>query len=151
MTTTLRTLTALLLAGAAGSATADIATCAADATSRAIAEAHLARWQAAVGSGERGAIARLYGESAVLMPPSDETLVGRTPIAEYLASHVTPAHQPSYHVELVSCELYGDAMHIAGVWGLPAAHSGTWTSGNLMQVLEASGEGEWRASYEIWN
>ncbi|MEQ8235113.1 MAG: DUF4440 domain-containing protein [Gammaproteobacteria bacterium] len=143
--------TAIVLTAAAASASADISTCAADPASRAIAEAHLARWQAAVESGDTAAIARLYEESAVLMPPSDETLVGRAPIAEYLASHVTPAHQPSYQVDLVSCELHGNALHIAGVWGLPSTPAATWTSGNLMQVIEASGEGEWRASYEIWN
>jgi uncharacterized protein (TIGR02246 family) len=152
MKTLLTTLTVILLAGASASAGAGaISTCAADPARRAIAEAHLARWHAAVESGDAAAIAALYEESAVLMPPSDETLVGRAPIAEYLASHATPAHQPSYRVDLVSCELHGDALHIAGVWGLPSVTGGTWTSGNLMQVLEATGEGDWRASYEIWN
>lgn len=144
-------MTLLLLAGTVAEVSAEISTCAADPASRAIAEAHLARWQAAIESGDAAAIAKLYEDSAVLMPPSDETLVGSTPIAEYLASHATPANQPSYRVDLVSCQLHGDALHIAGVWGLPSTKPGTWVSGNLMQIIEADGTGAWRASYEIWN
>jgi len=151
MTKLTRNLAALLCASAACTAQADVSTCAADPASQAIAEAYLARWHAAVESADAAAIAPMYDEAAVLMPPHDLTLVGQAPIAEYLASHATPAHEAAYSVDLVSCQRHGDAVHVAGVWGLPAAPGGTWPSGNLMQVLEASADGEWRASYEIWN
>ncbi|MCB1746205.1 MAG: DUF4440 domain-containing protein [Gammaproteobacteria bacterium] len=143
-------LTAGLALAVAGSAAADIKTCAAVPENRAIAESYNTAWQAALSSADPARIAALYGESAVLMPPSDETFVGQRPIAEYLAHATVPGDTAAYRVDLVSCEMHGGALHVAGVWGLTGSE-GPWASGNLMRVLEATPDGRWIAAYEIWN
>ncbi len=142
----------LLLASA--HATAEITTCAAHSGNRAIAEVYDQRWRAALNGADDGALEALYSESAVLMPPSDETLVGRAPISTYLNAAALPARASDYSVELVSCELHGTALHIAAVWATPGARdagAGTWRSGNLLRVLEPGRDGQWVSAYEIWN
>lgn len=138
------------LAGASATATAEITTCTALPGNQAIAESYNSAWQAALQSADPARIAALYGETAVLMPPSDETFVGQRPIAEFLAHATVPGQAANYTVDLVSCEMRGGALHVAGVWGLER-DAGPWTSGNLMRVLEPAADGHWIASYEIWN
>lgn len=134
--------------------TAAVTTCASDSDKRAIAEAYTARWVSVLNAAEPRDISALYAESAILMPPSDETIVGRGPIAAYLRAHPGPAAQAEYRVDIVSCELRGNALHIAGVWGAEAQRggaAGTLATGNVLRVLEADAAGAWRSRYEIWN
>ena len=130
-----------------------ITTCAPDSSKRAIAENYTTRWLAAINGTGTGEIATLYAESAVLMPPSDETIVGREPISTYLRAHPGPATHADYRIDIVSCELRGNALHIAGVWGAQAdgAQAGALATGNVLRVLEADADGAWRSRYEIWN
>lgn len=152
MTTPLNRLlsTAFGLAFAGASAAAEIRTCAQDPESQAIAEAYQDRWRTSVASADIAAIAGLYDEGAVLMPPTDETFVGREPIVDYLRAAPVPARAPRYSVDLVSCARAGNALHVAGVWGQREA-DGQWHGGNLLRVLERTPAGAWVASYEIWN
>jgi ketosteroid isomerase-like protein len=136
--------------GAVAPVAADIHTCDADTRGRVIAEDYDARWRAALAVPSAADLAQLYGESAVLMPPTDETYVGRMPIVDYLTRSHVPGQAARYSVDLVSCELRGDALHIAAVWGIPGANGG-WQSGNVLRVLEPNDDGTWVASYEIWN
>lgn len=153
-----RAAAALALTGLlATNAAADIRTCADDDNNRAIAERFEARWSHALRAASPDALASMYAESAVLMPPTDETLVGREPIASYLTAAEVPAQRAGYEVELVSCEMIGGALHVAAVWGLAgnrgetAAGAGTWTSGNVLRVLRPDTRGNWASAYEIWN
>jgi len=141
-----------LTAGSLGATANTISTCAVDGDSRAIAESYNTRWLAALRAGDDAQLSTLYTESAVLMPPSDETIVGAAPISNYLASHGVPAKEAAYAVDLVSCEVRGNALHIAGVWGarVPGADTALVT-GNVLRVLEPGRDGRWIASYEIWN
>jgi len=112
------------------------------------------QWREAMRSGNADRLAELYTENAVLMPPTDETIVGRAPIGQYFAE---PDHKPSlgnYTVDLVACEFDGDSLNIAGVWGAQQidyrGRSNT-ISGNLMRVLDRQTDGSWALRYEIWN
>jgi len=61
-----------------------------------------------------------------------------------------PGYTARYSVDFVSCELRGDALHVAAVWGMPG-NNGGWESGNVLRVLQNQGDGTWVANYEIWN
>lgn len=133
-------------------ATAGVSTCAVDSANRAIAESYQSRWLSALNDRDTSRLSALYAESAVLMPPSDETIVGRAPIAEYLHATPGPAVRAQYSVDFVSCEVRGNALHIAGVWGAQADNgSNTLATGNLLRVLEPGADGRWIVRYEIWN
>ena len=138
--------------GGTHSAAAAVHTCAADPEAMRIAESFHGTWAGALERGNAQQLASLYGESAVLMPPGDLTVVGPRPIGEYLAADGRDTG--TSRIELVACEKVGDSIHVAAVWGSPAADStvaDTWKSGNLMRVLERARDGGWRTTFEIWN
>ncbi|MGR8920130.1 MAG: hypothetical protein ACU85V_10945 [Gammaproteobacteria bacterium] len=132
-------------------AAADITTCTPDSAGHAVARAFQDRWSAAIASADVAAIAANYAESAVLMPPGEESYVGREPVAGYLAGTSGKARPAVTEVDLVSCELRDHTLHVAGVWGSPGADGGPWQTGNLVRVLEADAAGEWHTKLEIWN
>ena len=137
---------------ASAAANAAVSTCAVDSDNRAIAESYQSRWLDALNDRDTSRLSALYAESAVLMPPSDETIVGRAPISEYLHASPGPAVRAQYSVDLVSCEVRGTALHVAGVWGARAENgSGVLATGNLLRVLEPGEDGRWVVRYEIWN
>lgn len=140
-------------------ATASIATqaaefgCPAGAAER-IAAATTTRWLDAAQSGNPQALAELYAENAVLMPPTDETIVGRAPIARYLAEGPGAGRLNGYTVDIVGCDLSGDTLEIAGVWGIDEAQRDPSTdlrTGNVMRVANRQPDGTWTLKYEIWN
>lgn len=143
------TLWTALVVPTAALAAPTIETCAPDSGNRAIAEHFDARWSAAMSSRDTRALEGLYAESAVLMPPSDETFVGRAPVTAFLSGAATPARSADYSVDLVACELRGELLHVAGVWGTGAGASRV--TGNVLRVLEPAGNGQWVSRYEIWN
>lgn len=112
------------------------------------------RWLDAAQSGNPQALAALYAENAVLMPPTDETIVGRQPIARYLAATPGAASLHGYTVDIVGCDLSGDTLEIAGVWGVDEAQRDPRTglrTGNVMRVANRQPDGSWTLKYEIWN
>lgn len=154
MKTTLKLALAASALAAALPVAAEITACPLDSDQGHIARAWTARWLDALHAAEPGDIARLYAEGAVLMPPSDETIVGRDLISAWLSAHPGPAQQADYQVDIVSCELRGNALHIAGVWGASSAAAdgqAALATGNVLRVLEPDAEGGWRSRYEIWN
>lgn len=128
--------------------------CPAGGTAERLAAATTTRWLDAAESGNAQTLAELYTENAVLMPPTDETIVGRAPIASYLTDGAGAASLHGYTVDIVGCDLRGDTLEIAGVWGIDAAardpRSGLRT-GNVMRVANRQPDGSWALKYEIWN
>lgn len=143
---------AAVLYAASATSHAAVPGCALGSDARAIAESHQTRWLTALNGHDIAGLRALYAESAVLMPPSDETIVGRAPISEYLQASPGPAVRAQYAVDLVSCEVRGNALHIAGVWGARTENgSSVLATGNLLRVLEPGESGRWVVRYEIWN
>jgi ketosteroid isomerase-like protein len=141
-------------------ATASLATeatdfgCPAGGTAERLAAATTIRWLDAAQSGNPQALAALYTENAVLMPPTDETIVGRAPIARYLAEGPGATSLHGYTVDIVGCDLRGDTLEIAGVWGVDPAHPDPrpgLRTGNVMRVANRQADGSWALKYEIWN
>ncbi|MGR9090636.1 MAG: YybH family protein [Gammaproteobacteria bacterium] len=119
-----------------------------------IATSTTTRWLDAAQSHNARALGELYAENAVLMPPTDETIVGRAPIARYLADGPGAASLRGYTVDIVGCDLSGDTLEIAGVWGVDEAHLDPRTglrTGNVMRVANRQPDGSWTLKYEIWN
>ena len=111
------------------------------------------RWLAALNSGDASTLSAVYAPNAVLMPPTDETIVGAEPIASYLQSQGF-AQVENYSIDLVACELTGDTLEIAGVWGAEQTDGrglATALTGNVIRILDRSGDGDWRTRMEIWN
>lgn len=154
MKTRSRYLCAALLATASLAPQAADFGCPAGGAAERLATATTTRWLDAAQSGSPQALAALYTENAVLMPPTDETIVGRAPIARYLADGPGAASLHGYTVDIVGCDLRGDTLEIAGVWGVDATRRDPRTglqTGNVMRVANRQADGSWALKYEIWN
>ncbi|MEM7541384.1 MAG: hypothetical protein AAF384_07320 [Pseudomonadota bacterium] len=112
----------------------------------AIAKSFNIRWESAVTEASVSRLAGVYAHGAILMPPTDETLVGNTTIADFWSREEVIANLADYSFDLMSCELRGEALIISGVWGTDFQ-----TTGNLLRVLDRNDSGEWVSRYEIWN
>lgn len=113
------------------------------------------RWLQAVETGDAEMLGELYSDNAVLMPPTDETIVGNTPIGEYLSTAGNRPWIANYSVDIVACELANDdTLQFAGVWGAEQidyrGEAGAIT-GNVLRVLDRRPDGSWAMRYEIWN
>ncbi len=112
------------------------------------------QWLNAIKSGDPTRLSRLYADNAVMMPPTDETIVGNDPIGIYLTTPTSGPQIANYSVDIVGCELTGNTLQFAGVWGAektdPRGRAITLT-GNLLRILDRQADGTWAMSYEIWN
>ena len=151
----MKTLTFGLLLLLLGNAQAQpsVTACIADEAAHAVASAYGTHWREAVLSSDPSRLGALYGDTAVLMPPSEDTLIGNQAIASYLLDDAAAAGPADAQIDYVSCERHGDTLHVAGVWGTTDSRvpTGTWKTGNLLRILERDAAGHWVASYEIWN
>ncbi len=112
------------------------------------------QWLNAIESGDATGISRLYSDNAVMMPPTDETIVGNASIGMYLTTPASGPHIANYSVDIVGCELTGNTLQFAGVWGSEKTdHRGhpIALTGNLLRILDRQMDGSWAMSYEIWN
>jgi ketosteroid isomerase-like protein len=112
------------------------------------------RWLSAVESGNAEQLGRLYSDNAVLMPPTDETIVGRAPIEAYLTTAANGPQLDNYSVDIVACEMAGDSLQFAGVWGAEQTDyrgRAVAMTGNVLRILNRQSDGSWAFSYEIWN
>jgi len=151
---TCKNLTAIALACATQVTLATQFGCPAGAPEQQLAETTNTSWLNAVASGNPQRLASLYAENAVLMPPTDETIVGREPIGRYLSGTNTMPGLRDYTVDIVGCDLNGDTLEIAGVWGAEQqdfrgeSHNVT---GNVVRIANRQADGSWSLKYEIWN
>ena len=112
------------------------------------------RWVMALNSGNAEELGKLYADNAVLMPPTDETIVGRAPIGSYLTSSANAPRLDQYTVDIVGCEFSGDSLQFAGVWGtrqIDYRGKSVTISGNVLRILDRQANGSWQTTYEIWN
>ena len=66
--------------------------CPAGAPAERVASDYNRRWLDALETGDPEHLRELYSDNAVIMPPTDETIIGRDPIGEYMAT--TPSAPP---------------------------------------------------------
>jgi len=112
------------------------------------------RWLNAVESGSAAELGALYSDNAVLMPPTDETIIGRAPIEAYLTTADNGPQLTNYSVDIVACEMTGDSLQFAGVWGAEQTDyrgRAVAMTGNVLRILVRQTDGSWTSSYEIWN
>jgi uncharacterized protein (TIGR02246 family) len=136
----------LLALSACQKATVDVAAVEAEAKSG------VQKWAAAYNSGDADAIAALYAENAVVMPPGTPALVGREAFRAWVATDSANAKAAGITLAIEEGEV--------GVSGDLAWHSGAYTAndasgaavdgGSYMEVLQ-NFDGTWLIIRDIWN
>ena len=96
--------------------------------------------------GDAHALAALYDEHAMLLPPAAEAVEGRDAIERYWSDGL----EAGLVVETARIEASGDVGYTIGRWALPATDTEDADSGKLVLCWKRTG-GTWKLTADIWN
>ncbi len=134
-------LAAALLAGCADG------TPALDSASRGAVEATVDRYVAASNQGDAEALADLYADDAVLLPPDHEPVHGRDAITDFWREGTDTGLQ----VSTLRLEVGGDVAYLVGRYHLPPTEQEEEDSGQYVLCLKRQPDGAWKLTADIWN
>jgi uncharacterized protein (TIGR02246 family) len=115
--------------------------------SRQAIEATVARYVAASNQGDADALAALYTDDAMLLPPDHEPIKGRVAIGQFW-------HQGTdegLEVTTLRLEVSGDLAYLVGRYRLPATEEEPADSGQSVLCLKRQRDGSWKVTTDIWN
>lgn len=110
------------------------------------------QWTQEFNQGDASRLAGLYAHDAVLMPPSDETLISREAIEAYWKR--TLQGLSDYSVDIVQSRAEGNVLYAAGIWSANVAGADgkpVVVGGNVLRVMERQEDGSWKLRVETWN
>jgi uncharacterized protein (TIGR02246 family) len=139
---------ALAVAGLLGSACRRAEGAAApDTDARRAIEHAVAEYVDATNRGDAGALAELYAEDAVLLPPSDTLVRGREAIRTFWSHGI----EGGLHLETVRLDVHGDAAFFVGRYQLDPTPDASADSGKCAMTFTRGRDGRWKLTTDIWN
>jgi uncharacterized protein (TIGR02246 family) len=132
---------AAILAGCAGRPPAP------DSASRGAIEATVDRYVAASNEGDAEALAELYADDALLLPPDHEPIHGREAIVEFWRQGT----DEGLEVRTLRLEVNGDVAYLVGRYRLPPTEEEAADSGQYVLCLKRQPDGAWKLTADIWN
>jgi len=119
----------------------------AEAGSRAAIEAAVRRYVEASNQGDADALASLYADDAVLLPPDHEPVRGRAAIGEFWSQGT----DEGLEVTTLTVEVEGNLGYLVGRYHLPATDEEPADSGKYVMCLKRQRDGAWKLTADIWN
>ena len=110
-------------------------------------EAAVMRYVAASNRGDVDALAALYAEDAVLLPPDHGPVEGREAIADFW-------RQGTDHglaIRTIRVDVQSDLGYLVGRYTLPATDQEPADSGKYLLCLRRQSDGTWKVTADIWN
>ena len=95
---------------------------------------------------DAGALASLYADDALLLPPDEGLVEGRERIRTFWSDGMEPGLQ----ITPVRVEIHGDAGLVVGRYTVPEHPDTPADSGKCVLMLKRSGLG-WKITADIWN
>jgi uncharacterized protein (TIGR02246 family) len=132
---------AAVLAGCGGESVA------LEAASRGAVEATVDRYVAASNQGDAEALAELYADDALLLPPDHEPIHGREAIVEFWRRGT----DQGLEVSALRLEIDGDLAYMVGRYRLPPTQEEAADSGQYVLCLKRQADGAWKLTADIWN
>lgn len=117
------------------------------ATAKHAIEAAMGRYVAASNRGDIEALAALYADDAVLLPPDHGPIEGRKAIAEFWRQGT----DDSLTITTLRIEVDGDLGYLVGRYRLPATEREPADSGKYLMCLRRQRDGAWKVAADIWN
>ena len=135
-----------------GALAASLAAChagpsAPEAASRGAIEATVDRYVAASNEGDAEALAELYADDALLLPPDHEPIHGREAIVEFWRQGT----DEGLEVRPLRLEVNGDVAYMVGRYRLPPTEEEAADSGQYVLCLKRQADGAWKLTADIWN
>jgi uncharacterized protein (TIGR02246 family) len=115
--------------------------------SRRAIEAAVQRYVDASNQGDADALASLYAEDAVLLPPDHEPVRGRAAIGDFWRQGT----DEGLEVTTLTVEVDGDLGYLVGRYHLPATDEEPADSGKYVMCLKRQRDGNWKLTADIWN
>ena len=110
-------------------------------------EAAVASYVTASNQGDADALAALYTEDAVLLPPDHEPVQGREAIGAFWEQGT----DPGLEIRMLRVEVDGDLGYLVGRYNLPATAEEPADSGKYVMCLRRQRDGSWKLTADIWN
>jgi ketosteroid isomerase-like protein len=109
-------------------------------------------WAAAYNAGDADAIAAMYAEDAVLMPPNAPAAAGRSAIRDFLATDSANAKAAGMKLAITSTDVgaNGDLSWHSGTFTVTDANGATVDTGKYVEVRHRM-EGKSMIIRDIWN
>jgi uncharacterized protein (TIGR02246 family) len=110
-------------------------------------EAAVRRYVAASNEGDAKALADLYADDAVLLPPDHEPVRGREAIGAYWSQGT----DEGLEVTTLAVEVDGNLGYLIGRYNLPPTEEEPADSGKYVMCLKRQRDGTWKLTADIWN
>src|SRR5882724_11217194 len=110
-------------------------------------EAAVQRYVEASNQGDADALASLYADDAMLLPPDHEPVRGRAAIGDFWRQGT----DEGLEVTTLTVEVDGDLGYLVGRYNLPATDEEPADSGKYVMCLKRQRDGSWKLSADIWN
>jgi uncharacterized protein (TIGR02246 family) len=115
--------------------------------SRQAIEAAVRRYVAASNQGDAEALAGLYADDAMLLPPDHEPIQGREAIGAFWRQGT----DEGLEVTTLAVEVDGDLGYSVGRYHLPQTDEEPADSGKFVMCLKRQRDGSWKLTADIWN
>jgi uncharacterized protein (TIGR02246 family) len=115
--------------------------------SREAIETAVRRYVAASNQGDAKALAALYADDAMLLPPDHEPIQGREAIGAFWSRGT----DEGLEVTTLTIEVDGDLGYLVGRYNLPATDEEPADSGKYVMCLKRQRDGSWKLTADIWN
>jgi uncharacterized protein (TIGR02246 family) len=110
-------------------------------------EAAVQRYVEASNQGDADALASLYADDAMLLPPDHEPVRGRAAIGDFWRQGT----DEGLEVTTLTVEVDGDLGYLVGRYHLPATDEEPADSGKYVMCLKRQRDGAWKLTADIWN
>jgi uncharacterized protein (TIGR02246 family) len=110
-------------------------------------EAAVRRYVEASNQGDADALASLYADDAMLLPPDHEPVRGRAAIGDFWRQGT----DEGLEVTTLAVEVEGDLGYLVGRYHLPATDEEPADSGKYVMCLKRQRNGAWKLTADIWN
>jgi uncharacterized protein (TIGR02246 family) len=110
-------------------------------------EAAVQRYVDATNHGDADALASMYADDAVLLPPDHEPIRGRAAIGDFWRQGT----DEGLEVTTLTVEVDGNLGYLIGRYHLPATDEEPADSGKYVMCLKRQRDGAWKLTADIWN
>jgi uncharacterized protein (TIGR02246 family) len=118
-----------------------------DPSGRQAVESAIRSYVEASNKGDVTALASLYAEDAVLLPPDHEPIQGREAIRAFWRQGT----DEGLEVSNLAVEVSGNLGYLVGQYHLPATDEEPADSGKYVMCLKRQHDGSWKVTADIWN
>ena len=110
-------------------------------------EATVNRYVEATNKGDADALAQLYEDDAVLLPPDHQPIEGRAAIGEFWRQGT----DQGLEVTTLRLDVQGSIGYLVGQYTLPETEDEPADSGKTVMCLKRQQDGSWKVTADIWN